>query len=179
MNRVANFNIYLGDRCLQTYADPPEDPLNELSAFELGIRRFCYECNRPIYLEIGDDRLQLFLDPDICMLLDEELPEKVVKFENGHSLTLEFVESEGVRIEIGANADIVPCSLHYFGDNFNPQSGREKTLLLDRDRVLMTLKLFLYQITILARDSGYISPNDMLAFLKPTLVSGLEKTAIA
>jgi hypothetical protein len=43
----------------------------------------------------------------------------------------------------------------------------------------MTLKLFLYQIIVMARDSGCITPEDALDFLKPTLISELQITAIA
>lgn len=179
MNQVEKFNIYLGDRCLQNYADPPEDPLNELSAFEMGIRRFCYECNCPVYLQIGEDRLQVFLDPDICMLLEDQFPTKVVDLETGQSITIEFVESEYVTIKMVANRSNINCKLKYFGNHFNQQSLREKSFQLDRDRVLMTLKLFLYQIIVMARDNGYITPDDTLEFLKPTLVSAFETTAIA
>jgi hypothetical protein len=165
----------LGDRDLQTYGDPPEDPLNELSAFEMGLRRFCYEYNRPVYLEIGEECLQVFLDPDICMLLEDRLPQKIADLERGQSLTLDFAESECVTLKMVANRSAIDCSLSYFG-----YSSKKNTLYqLDRDRVVMTLKLFLYQIIVMARDSGYMTPEDALDFLKPTLIAELQTTAIA
>ncbi len=163
---LARFNIHLGNRCLQTYADPPEDPLNELSAFELGIRRFCYDYNRPVDLEIGEERLQVFLDPDICMLLEDELPQKIVNLEKGQNLILDFCESESVTLSMVVEDATIDCCLRYFGD-----SVKERRFTLDRDRVVMTLKLFLYQVIANARDSSYITSEETLDFLKPTLVS--------
>ncbi len=162
---LAKFNINLGDRCLPTDADPPEDSLNELSAFQLGILRFCYDCNRQVSLEIGEERLQVFLDPDICMLLEDDLPQEIANLEKGQRMKLVFCESESVIIEMVEEGATIDCSLSYFG-----YSVGEKRFQLDRDRVVMALKLFLYQIIASARDSGYITQDDTLNFLKPTLV---------
>lgn len=167
---LAKFNINLGDRCLQTYADSPEDPLNELSPFEWGIRQFCYNCNCPVSLEIGEERLQVFLDPDICMLLEDNLPQKIANLEKGQRITLVFCESETVIINLAAKDATIDCSLSYFG-----YSVGEKQFSLDRDWVVMTLKLFLYQIIANARDSGYITTEDTLVFLKPSLVSAIQR----
>ena len=58
------------------YSAPPEDPLGELSYFEMGIRRFCFERKHKVSIQIGNERIFVFLDPDICMILDR-LPQQV------------------------------------------------------------------------------------------------------
>ena len=74
MNNTQKFEFRIEELCLEKYADPPEDPLGELSEFEMGIRRFCFECNYEVLIQIGDERKRVFFDPDICMLLEENLP---------------------------------------------------------------------------------------------------------
>ncbi len=51
MNNFHQFKIKLGEPLLEKFADPPEDVLGELSHFEIGIRRFCYEGDRPIFIQ--------------------------------------------------------------------------------------------------------------------------------
>ncbi len=43
MTRRNNFSFKIGDRNLEKYSLAPNDTLGELSDFELGLRRFCYE----------------------------------------------------------------------------------------------------------------------------------------
>jgi hypothetical protein len=54
MNNSQKFNFQLGERFLENYADPPEDPLGELTHFEMAIRRFCFEYDHTVSIEIGD-----------------------------------------------------------------------------------------------------------------------------
>ncbi|HBL11394.1 MAG TPA: hypothetical protein DD379_08305 [Cyanobacteria bacterium UBA11162] len=64
---VYNFNFKIAERNLENYALPPDDPLGELSDFELGLRRFCYECDRRVVVEIGEIQFTVFFDPDfVC-----------------------------------------------------------------------------------------------------------------
>lgn len=78
MNNTQQFDIKIEELCLEKYAEPPEDPLSELSEFEIGIRRFCFECNYQVLIKIGDEKKLLFFDPDICMLLEDDLPKKIL-----------------------------------------------------------------------------------------------------
>lgn len=54
------FNFKLSERFLENYADPPEDPLGELSHFEMGWRLFCFERDRKVLLEIDDEKYSYF-----------------------------------------------------------------------------------------------------------------------
>jgi hypothetical protein len=55
------FEIKLKERNLVNLAPPPEDPLGELSDFELGIRRFCYEYDHKVLVRLGNEEYLVFL----------------------------------------------------------------------------------------------------------------------
>ncbi|NJM61714.1 MAG: hypothetical protein HC849_18375 [Oscillatoriales cyanobacterium RU_3_3] len=93
MNNYSNFRIYLEEPNGEKYVDPPDDSLGELSHFELGLKLFCFECDRPVSIEIGEEKLKVFLDPDICMLLEDELPQKLSDLSQDKPIQIEFVES--------------------------------------------------------------------------------------
>ncbi|NES77713.1 MULTISPECIES: hypothetical protein [Okeania] len=86
-----------------------------MSYFEMGIRRFCYWCDRPILIEIGKEQIKVFLDPDISMLLEEDLPTKIHQLSRGETIRLEFVDSFCLTIELVPLGNKVNCNLRYFG----------------------------------------------------------------
>jgi hypothetical protein len=73
MNSRQKFNFKLADRFLENYAEPPEDPLEELSHFEMGWRRFCFEFDHKVLIEIGDEKIDAFLDLDISMMIQSNI----------------------------------------------------------------------------------------------------------
>ncbi|NEP86900.1 MAG: hypothetical protein F6K18_08675 [Okeania sp. SIO2C2] len=117
-----------------------------MSHFEMGIRRFCYWCDRHILIEIGKEQIKVFLDPDISMLLEEDLPTKIDQLSRGGTIRLEFVDSFCLRIELVPLGNKVNCNLRYFGyldsnKNFSLDSSY-KQFQLDRKEVLETLLTF-------------------------------------
>ncbi len=48
MSKIEQFKIRLAERNLEVFVDPPDDPLGELSDFELGLRKFCYEYDHKV-----------------------------------------------------------------------------------------------------------------------------------
>lgn len=117
VNDSAKFDISLEEACLENYVYPPEDPLEELSNFEIGLRRFCFECNRQVSIEIGEERIIVFLDPDICMILEDRLPEQVSELSQGKKIEIEFVESCCLIIELVPCVNQINCTLKEFGDS--------------------------------------------------------------
>jgi hypothetical protein len=93
MNKIEQFKIRLAERNLENFAPPPDDPLGELSAFELGLRKFCYEYDHKVIVEIGETKFNVFLDPDICMLLEDRFCENIAELEQGKTMRLDFAES--------------------------------------------------------------------------------------
>jgi len=165
MNVAKKFNIQLEKHWEWDEPTPPEDPLGELSEFEMGLRRFCFEFNHRVSIEIGDEKLDekldVFLDPDIILILDS-LPEKILKLSRGGKIHLELPESYS-EIEFMPVGSEIYCTLRQFG-----QVVKGKHLLLGRAQVLGVLKRFLNELVRLAVDGSYISPkqgHEFLAFI--------------
>lgn len=174
MNNSAKFDIRLEEPCLENYAASPENPLGELSHFEIGLRRFCFECNRQVSLEIGEERIIVFLDPDICMILEDRLPKQVSELSQGKKIEIEFVESCCLIIELVPCVNQINCTLKEFGysstQDFTLDSTK-KHFELDKAQVLGVLKRFLDEVMQLAVDGGYITPEEKDEFLRPAFPS--------
>ena len=166
MNNLAKFDICLEQPCLENYADPPEDPLGELSHFEMGLRRFCFECNRQVSIKIGEERIIVFLDPDICMLLEDRLPEQVSKLSQDKKIEIEVVESCCLIIELVPCVNQINCTLKKFG-----YSSTKKYFELDKTQVLGVFRRFLDEIMQLAVDGDYITSDEKDEFLTPAFPS--------
>ncbi|NET29077.1 hypothetical protein [Okeania sp. SIO1I7] len=171
MNNLHKFQIRWGEPLLEKFAHPPEDVLGELSHFEMGIRRFCYESDRPISIKIGKEQVKVFLDPDISMLLEEDLPTQIDQLSRGEKIHLEFVESCCVTIELVPLDNKVNCNLGYFGysdSNKNFSLGSSyKQFQLDRKEVLETLTDFCIKIADMATETGYITRQERDDFISP------------
>ncbi len=173
MNHYQKFKIYYEKDNFVSFADPPEDPLGELTPFEMGLRNFCFECDRRFFIEVGDRKIQLFFDPDLCMILDDGLPEQIDKLSQGKQIEISIAESDRVIIKLVPIAQKILCTLRYFGSRCE-----EKTFDLDKTQVLTELKGFLHQVMAMAVSQGYITPEDKDEFLAP-IVFNDAKTGMA
>lgn len=173
MNHYQKFRIYYEKDNFVSFADPPEDPLGELTPFEMGLRNFCFECDRRFFIEVGDRKIQLFFDPDLCMILDDGLPEQIDKLSQGKQIEISIAESDRVIIKLIPIAQKILCTLRYFGSRCE-----EKTFDLDKTQVLTELKGFLHQVMAMAVSQGYITPEDKDEFLAP-IVFNDAKTGMA
>jgi len=169
MNNPQKIEILLGNPCLESYADPPEDPLGELSHFEMGLRRFCYESDRPVLIKIGNEQIQVFFDPDICMLFEDRFPEQIFQLSQGKEIELFFPESSRTVINLIPAGNKINCILNKFGT----RSDRYECEL-ETEQVLKTLKSFLEEVMQLAVEEGYITPEEKQEFLMPTTQAKLE-----
>ena len=174
MNNSQKFNFQLGERFLGNYAAPPEDPLGELTHFEMAIRRFCFECDRKVLIEIGDEKIQVFFDPDICMLLEDYLPEEIGKLSQGKPIEIDFAESCTLSIKLVPTDDRISCTLSKFGT-----SGWEKHFEFDRTEVLNTLRGFLQEVMQLAVDKGYITLEEKEEFIRPAFASSTDVVVLS
>ncbi len=156
------FEIRLKERNLANLAPPPEDILGELSDFELGIRRFCYEYDHKVLVRVGNEEYFVFLDPDICLILEDNLPKLIANLEMDQSIELDFVESLDIAIKFVPVGKEIKCYLREFG-----YSNDERLVMLNKQQVLDKLKRFLTQFMELAVNLGYISLGDKEEFIKP------------
>lgn len=165
MNSSQKFNFKLGERFLEEWGDPPEDSLGELSHFEMGWRSFCFEYNHKVLIEIGDAQKEVFLDPDICMMIDDYFPKEIAKLSQGQKIVITFPESS-FNITLLPIDDRISCTLTKFGT-----SCWEKVFECDRAHVLNTLKGFLEEVMQLAVDEGYITLEEKEEFISPAFAS--------
>lgn len=174
MNVTSNFNWKIVERNLENYALPPDDPLGELSAFELGLRRFCYECDRRVIVEIGDIQFTVFFDPDICMLLEDRFPKQIGELEQGKSIRIDFAESYQITVNLTPRGERINCQLSKFGYE-NSQQDYE----LDKEQVLGELRIFLVEVMQLAVDNGYVTLEDKEKFIAPAFPEKVKSVIVA
>ena len=173
MNSSEKFNFKLGERFLEDWADPPEDPLGELSHFEMGWRCFCFEYNHKVLIEIGDAQKEVFLDPDICMMMESNLPKEIAKLSQGQKIVITFPESS-FTITLLPTDDRISCTLRKFGT-----SCWEKVFECDRAHVLNTLRGFLEEVMQLAVDKGFITAEEKEEFIRPALASSTDAAVLS
>ena len=162
MNNTQKFEFRIEELCLEKYADPPEDSLGELSEFEMGIRRFCFECNYEVLIQIGDERKRVFFDPDICMLLEENLPKQVLALSQGKRIEIVFAESCCVTLKFVPVGSKISCTLQEFG-----YSSKQKYFEFDKNQILEVFRNFLDEVMSKAVDGGYITSEEKERFLLP------------
>jgi hypothetical protein len=173
MNSSQKFNFKLAERFLENYAEPPEDPLGELSHFEMGWRRFCFECDRKVLIEIDDEKIQVFLDLDICLMIESNFPQEIAKLSQGKKIAIDFPES-WLMIRLLPIDDRIICTLSKFGT-----SDWEKMFEFDRTQVLNTLRGFLQEVMQLAVDKGYITLEEKEEFISPAFASNTDTAVLS
>lgn len=162
MDKINQLKIRLAERNLEIFTPPPDDPLGELSDFELGLRKFCYEYDHKVIIEIGETKFNVFFEPDICILLEELFPEKIAELEQGRTIYLEFVESSRMFMKISPVNNEIKCYLKECW-----YSKEKRLVMLNKQQVLDELKRFLNELMELAVHLGYISLEDKNEFVKP------------
>lgn len=162
MNNIEQFKIRLTERILENFVDPPDDPLGELSAFELGLRRFCYEYDHKVIVEVGETKFNVFLEPDICTLLEDRFPEQIRELEQGKIIHLDFAESYRIIVKFAPIGEEIKCYLREFG-----YSTDERIVMLNKQQVLDELRRFLTELMEVAVNLNYITLEDKNEFIKP------------
>lgn len=154
------FRIELTDavRSAELFAPLELDPLDELTEFQRGMTRFCFEHNRRIELRVADVRKVLMLYPDLLMRLDE-LPESIAALAAGGQLALEFPES-GFNLTCRAG-DAAGCTVTSYGQSVNVASSR-----CDPGVVVKAFRELLSHVLREAIDSGYISHVEATEFIR-------------
>lgn len=172
MNNRQKINFKLSERFLENYAEPPEDPLGELSHFEMGWRRFCFEFDHKVLIEIGDEKIEVFLDLDISMMIEDNFPQEIAKLSQGQKISIDFPES-WFMIRLLPRDDRISCTLRKFGT-----SCWEKHFEFDRTHVLDALRGFLEEVMQLAVDKGYITLEEKEEFIRPAFASSTDAVVL-
>jgi hypothetical protein len=172
MNSSQKFNFKLAERFLENYEDPPEDPLGELTHFEMGWRRFCFEFDHKVLIEIGDEKIEVFLDLDISMMIENNFPQEIAKLSQGQKISIDFPES-WFMIRLLPREARISCTLRKFGN-----SCWEKHFEFDRTHVLDVLRGFLQEVMQLAVDKGYITLEEKEEFIRPAFASSTDAVVL-
>ena len=109
-------------------------------------------------IEIGDEKFDVFLDPDIILILDN-LPKQIIALSRGKKIQIEFPESYR-EIAFMPDGDDIRCTSSQFG-----QVIRCEHFLLERTQVLEAVGGFLDEVICLALDGSYISLEQGTQFL--------------
>ncbi|OUL37189.1 hypothetical protein BV372_03320 [Nostoc sp. T09] len=165
MNSTQNFSLELAEICNENWFLPPEDPLEELSHSEMGVRRFCFEHNRQVILEIGDKKQELFLDPDFILIL-EELPQKISRLVRDKKIEISFPESWLTIYIEPVDSSTLKCTWREYGESI-----AEEEFALDKYQVIKILKVFLDQILTKSVQGGYITSTEKDKFFLPSFKS--------
>ena len=173
MNSNHRFDFKLAERFFENHVDPPEDPLGELSHFEMGWRCFCFEYDQKVLIEIGDEKIQLSLDIDICLMVEDNFPQEISKLSQGQKIAIDFPES-WLMIRLLPIEDRIICTLTKFGT-----SGWEKQFECDRTHVLNTLRGFLQEVMQLAVDKDYITLFEKEEFIRPAFASSTDAVVLS
>ncbi|MFB2834294.1 hypothetical protein [Floridanema evergladense] len=160
MNDYINFNFKIEEPWIWEGLEAPDDPLNELSDLEMGLRLFCFEWNHKVSLEVGDTKKDIFLDPDVVLII-EELPDKIAQLSKGKKGDIHFPESYLI-LELVPMGDTINCNLRNFG-----YSTEQKNFQLNKSQFLEVLTNFLEEIVSKAVAGGYIKASEGEEFLKP------------
>ncbi len=158
MNDIKKFKIQLEKPWIWEGLTTPQDTLGELSDFERRLRRLCFECNHRVLIEVGDEKFDVFLDPDIILIL-EDLPQQISELSRGKKIQIEFPESYREIAFMPASGEI-----HCISSRFGQVVEREH-FLLERTQMLEMLGCFLDEVVCLALDGGYITPEQGHEFL--------------
>lgn len=155
---MGRFGIELTERRVPDWYGPPEDALGELSPFEMGMRRFCFEQNRFVLIRVGDAVEEVNLFADFSLLVDE-LVMDIPRLARRERIVLAFPESE-FDIELEPAGDQITCRLRRFGARVESWEA-----FAGRDEVLEALNGFLVKLLGEAVAQGYIEQAQADAFM--------------
>jgi hypothetical protein len=151
------FDIRLGGPEASESFDPPDDPLGELTPFQMGMRKFCFEKNRQVVIELGGERFNVLLFPDICLAIDW-LPDLIADLAGNRSTDLSLPESF-MTFNFAPSGDEVTATLSRFGSR-----PAEQRWELDARQLRAKMESFLADILARAVKDGYVVDAEARAF---------------
>ena len=160
MPTLDEFKITLAESVQWEAAVAPEDPLGELTAFEMALKQFCFEQNRRVHIEAGDISVDVYLNPDFTRILDE-LPSEIGQVARGEAIVISFPESQ-VDIVLEPVGTELKCITSEYG-----QAVSNKHFMLDKAQAVDNLRRFLHELIDLAVTHKYISSEQGNEFLSP------------
>lgn len=137
--------------------DFSEDTLDEFTAFQLALKRFCFEQNRYVLLEIGTEKIELYLYHDILDSLEDKWCEQIDVLSKGNEISLDF---SNFNVRFNPVDDKVICK---FGFILTEES---KIKILRLSQVLENMSNFLNILLALMVQEGYATAEDIYENLR-------------
>lgn len=159
MYSYQKFNIQLHEFNQDNLYDYPEDELNELTDFEIGLKRFCFDNNSHVLLEIGSEKIILHLYHDILDALEDKWYSKIISLVTRNKINLSFSSYLDIEFNPIQHQDKVICKYTFLG------SGEYKSCNLCFTQVVKTMSGFFGNIFDLAIQKGYITTKDFVEFI--------------
>ncbi len=159
MHNYQSFNLQLQEFIKDYFYDYPEDELNEYTDFEIGLKRFCFNNNRNILLEIGDKKIILYLYHDILDALEDRWHEQIIKLSVGDRIYICFGSYLDLTFHPIQNKDEVICEYTFLG------TGKYKSCNLCLSQVVKIMNSFVNKIFNIAIQQGYITTEDFAEFV--------------
>jgi hypothetical protein len=132
-------------------SDPPTPlPDSGPDELDLPLRRFCYEQNRRVVIQVGAAELETELDPDVRAIWIH-LPGVVARLAAGEPEELAFSE-RSFDVALVPQVDTMACVVERWGSRTSSQS-----FVCDRAEVVAELRRFLDELADLAVRGGYLT----------------------
>lgn len=158
MKNLNKFSLQIQETIKDNFYNPPEDELDELSEFEIGLKRFCFEQNRYVLIQLAGKKIQLHLYHDILDALEEKWCLKILELPAGNKASITFNDFF-LEITPILNKNLAACEFTILG------TGEYHHCTLYLSRFLDTMRIFLDEVLGSAVKEGYINAEDIAKYL--------------
>jgi hypothetical protein len=114
MKTKSNFDIKNLGLIQDSFYIRPEDELNELSSFEIGLKQFCFDYNSEIIITIGDINQKIHLYHDILDALEEEWCLKIIKLAECKEILVDLGDFS-LKMNPDLSLELVNCVISKIG----------------------------------------------------------------
>ncbi|WP_414619478.1 hypothetical protein [Calothrix sp. CCY 0018] len=158
MDNYQDFNVQLQELNKDNLYDAPKDELNEYTDFEIGFKRFCFDNNRNVLIEIGDEKIILHLYHDILNALEDRWHEQITKLAIGNKVNITFGRDLDLTFHPIEDKDEVICEYTFLG------TGKYKYCNFYLSQVVKIMNCFVNEVFEMAIQQGYITAEDFAEF---------------
>jgi hypothetical protein len=159
MKNKSDFYIKKEESIHDNFYQYPEDELNEFSEFEMGLKRFCFDHNCSISIQIDNEKFDLHLYHDFLDALEDKLCEKVLSLQAGNSGNIMFGDYLYLSCQPIKELNEIDCKFIMVG------TGKSKIYSLCLSDFLEKLYCFINEILEIAVQENYIHRKDIHEYL--------------
>jgi hypothetical protein len=155
---MGNFSIAIDKPWASWRGAPPEDPLGELTPWQIGIQRYLFENNHRVLLEAAGHIEHVYFTPDVVSHV-ARFPKNLIDLREGRRTDIDFPESMLV-VELTPRGDLVEGVFRKFGYDVWRRPFQAAS-----SEVVESLTSFITTIVDQAVAGGYVTRADADAYL--------------